>query len=204
VKGGLERAGLRIGEGPEMFQGRLEDFVRETRHADIRLLPHGDATGKMLGHFGDGVDRAEIDDGEKRVVGTDRLARCDLQSGDDSGDGRGEDDLGRRITRLAAFEDDEFVARFYDLIGFHIHFHGASGDATADDMAFAGKDLDPSEREHGLLEVGLQSFARLETQVFHPRLVEDDHVAFRAFLGGESDAKQEKCGGKNGERKFHG
>ena len=160
----------------------------------------------MLGHARHGVDFAQIDDLDERIVRLDRLPRHDLHRRDEAAERRGERDAsaadrpagGSRCTTASApFSICVSTCAFT--------LDARARHAAADDRAMSRRDVDAPEREDGFLEVGLLDFHRFDAEILHAGFVEDDRVghAFGVhfFLG-----KTEAGSGKedqDGKEAFH-
>jgi hypothetical protein len=176
VEGGFDRASLGIGDGPDVSEGGGKCFTGEGWQMDAGGLADDKLGGEVLGDLSRGFDGTEIQDFHQDLIGADRLADGDVNTGDNAGHGGGKHDGGRRITGLTAFNPDELVAFLDLLIRAAENGEGAARDAAADEGAFAGENCDATEGKEGGLKRGFLGFSGFEAEVGLANFIKDDGV----------------------------
>jgi hypothetical protein len=176
VEGGFDSAGFGIGDGSDVSEGGGKSFTGEGRQMDAGGLADDKLGGEVLGDLSRGFDGAEIQYFHQDLIGADRLADGDVNTGDNARHGSGKHDGGRRITGLTAFHPDEFVAFLHLLIRPAENGVGAARDAAADEGAFAGEDCDATEGKEGGLKSGFLGFSGFEAEIGLANFIKDDGV----------------------------
>ena len=144
MEGGLDGAIFRVSFGAEMGEFGGEYLVGHGDHPNFRGLTDLKFASEMFGDGRHGGDLGEIEDFDEGIFGGYGLTEGDIDRGNFPAERGEETNRGGWFAWLAALDYGNLGPFFDGGIGVDGHAADASGDATTDDGAMAGGDLDAS------------------------------------------------------------